>query len=320
MDVKEQIKVLLREAEVYQRQGLYGEAKIKYGKAVDIIRSIERVKNREQLLAGIQAKIDAIEQSVQKIIKAEMHPKISARIQDLIQKKFSFSGDRDQAALEGAIALAKFGQYERALKEFDGLIGKDALRFEAAKNMIRCHLAIASADNADAAVDQYKQWLDADILSLEELHRIRAFLDTHLHQKGIAAFLPIPGAKEAVDGFEVGMPVSGNSDETEAGLETPDEDMVDINAVSFALDHGPLKEKKFELEVSFQSGNTISFIIPGEETSLLDNLTVGHKIGDVQFFSSIAIFEASALVSAKTEIKSGPKQGSFSLDLKIMSA
>ncbi len=53
---------------------------------------------------------------------------------------------------------------------------------------------------------------------------------------------------------------------------------------------------------------------------MLNNLTVGQKIGDVQFFSSIAIFEASALVTARTEIKSGPKQGSFSLDLKIMNA
>ncbi len=320
MDVKEQIKILLREAEVYQRQGLLGEAKMKYGKAVSLIRGIERVKNKEQLIEGIQAKIEAIEQSVQKIVKAEMHPKISARIQDLIQEKFAFSGDKDEAALEGAIALAKFGQYERALKEFDSLIDKDAVRLEAAKNMIRCHLAMATPDNADAAVEQYKNWLDAGILSVEELHKIRAFLDTHLHQKGISEFLPIPGAEETAAGFEVGMPVSETSDESESGLEAAEEDMVDINAVSFALDHGPLKGKRFELEVSFQSGNTLSFIIPGQETSLLNNLTVGQKIGDVQFFSSIAIFEASALVTARTEIKSGPKQGSFSLDLKIMNA
>jgi len=320
MDVKEQIKILLREAEVYQRQGLLGEAKMKYGKAVALIRGIERVKNREQLLAGIQAKIEAIEQSVQKIIKAEMQPQIPARIQDLIREKFAFSGDGNEAAMEGAIALAKFGQYERALKELGMLIGKDAVRLEAAKNMVRCHLAMASPDNADAAVDQYNQWLNADILSVEELHKIRAFLDTHLHQKGISAFLPIPGAEEAAAGFEVGMPVSGTSDEIESGLETPEEDMVDINAVSFALDYGPLKGKRFELEVSFQSGNTLSFIIPVQETSLLDNLTLGQKIEGVQFFSSIAIFEASALVSGRTEIQSGPKKGSFSLDLKIMSA
>lgn len=320
MVVKEQIKILLREAEVYQRQGLLGEAKMKYGKAVALIHGIERVKNREQLLAGIQAKIEAIEQSVQKIVKAEMEPQIPARIQDLIQKKFAFSGDRDEAALEGAIALAKFGQYVRALKEFDMLIGKDAVRLEAAKNMIRCHLAMASPDNADAAVGQYNLWLDAGILSVEELHKVRAFLDTHLHQKGISAFLPIPGMEKAAAGFEVGMPFSETPADSEAGLEAPEEDMVDINAVSFALDHGPLKGKRFELEVSFQSGNTLSFIIPGQESSLLDNLTLGQKIGNVQFFSSIAIFEASALVWDRTEIQSGPKQGSFSLDLKIMSA
>ena len=41
------------------------------------------------------------------------------------------------------MALAKFGQYESALKEFDGLLKGGIMPLVAAKNIIRCHLALS---------------------------------------------------------------------------------------------------------------------------------------------------------------------------------
>ena len=64
-------------------------------------------------------------------------PALSPNAQELIKKLFSFSDkkDKDEAALEGAIALAKFGQFESALAEFSELIKKDSIRVIAAKNI-----------------------------------------------------------------------------------------------------------------------------------------------------------------------------------------
>jgi hypothetical protein len=45
----------------------------------------------------------------------------------------------------------------------------------------------------------------------------------------------------------------------------------------------------------------------------------GDVLKDLQFFSPIAMFNGSGTVSAKSQIKSGPKQGDFCLDIKITS-
>ena len=61
--------------------------------------------------------------------------------------------------MEGAIALAKFGQFDRALKEFDHLLADDAVRVAAAKNIIRCYVELSDLDQA---VKRFKEWVDDD--------------------------------------------------------------------------------------------------------------------------------------------------------------
>lgn len=301
MDIKHQVKSLLQEAEIYKTQGLIIEAREKYDRVAGIIGKSPNVKNKQSLLEAISKKIQDLDNTFGKIETAPKSPQISAKAQDLIKKLFTFSADTDDdaAALEGAITLAKFGQFERALSEFNDLIRKDSLRVVAAKNILRCHIAVTSIDNA---IIQYQQWLSSDLFSADHLNKICVFLEGMLEKKGIDRTLP---------------QVKKNGERSQS--ESLEEDLLDISSIGITLDKGPHKGKLVELDVSFQAGNMISLIISSKDKELIENLKVGFRLNDVQFYSPIAIFQGAGIVSAKTKIDSGPKRGDYSLDIKIVS-
>ena len=147
MDIKKQLKAMLQEAEIYRVQGLIVEAREKYAGAYNFIKGISNLKNKSSLLGAINQKIQALEKSKDKVEKGPDSPELSKKAQDLIKNLFAFSEnkDADSAALEGAVALAKFGQFDRALSELNTLLSKEGVRVEAAKNILRCHLAVALA-------------------------------------------------------------------------------------------------------------------------------------------------------------------------------
>ena len=89
--------------------------------------------------------------------------------------------DDTESALEGAIALAKFGQFERALKEFDRLLAVEALRVAAAKNILRCHLEI---DAFDQAADCFETWVGDERFTDTQLDKIRFFLEGRFRKAG----------------------------------------------------------------------------------------------------------------------------------------
>jgi hypothetical protein len=64
--------------------------------------------------------------------------------------------------VEGAIALAKFGQYGRALDEFRSLLSEDAARPAAAKNILRCHI---SRQTYEDGVEEYRKWAADGVFS-----------------------------------------------------------------------------------------------------------------------------------------------------------
>ena len=113
MDVHAKIKKLLMEGELYRKQSLLNEAKGKYESAAALIQKIGKIKNKQTLIDGINNKIRAVQAEIDRYEKAEVTPEMESDIQDLIKKQFSFAKD-DSGELEGAIALAKFGQFERA--------------------------------------------------------------------------------------------------------------------------------------------------------------------------------------------------------------
>ena len=150
MGDKENIKRLLKEAEVYKGHGLLNEARLKYNEVADLIRNNPKIKNKDKLLAGLSKKINLLEVDTQKVERGPSSPELSSRAQDLIKKLFSFSKEEseEEAALEGALALAKFGQFERALAEFSNLLSNEAHRVVAAKNILRCNIALTSEEKA----------------------------------------------------------------------------------------------------------------------------------------------------------------------------
>lgn len=200
--------------------------------------------------------------------------------------------------MEGAIALAKFGQYKEALVAFQRLIKEGNMPLLAAKNILMCHMTFSSPDTAIA---QFRQWVSQDEFSIKDLRYIRTFLEHALLKQGIKAGLPqVAGAS----------PEEGKPEEEE-------EDIIDISSVTIQLTIGPRKGEIAGFEVTFQLGNKISTIIPARQKDLADAFKPGLRLSEIQCFSSLATFIGRGIVSGLEKITSGPRRGDYSLDITI---
>jgi tetratricopeptide (TPR) repeat protein len=304
MDISLQIKSLLNEAELYRAQGLFPEARDKYHAASAMIHKIDKLKNKDNLLKAISGKIQSLEKKTEKVETGPASPELSEKGQNLIKSLF---GEND---LQKAVALAKFGQFERAIVELEALLKDDVYRVDAGKNIIRCKMATASVDDA---IDQYHQWLSGDQFTSHQLESIRAYLQPILERKGIDKPLPVPvgDSHEAKDAPDAG--------DIEFNMPEPDEEFLDITSIGITFTSGTHKGKMVEFDVNFQSGGMLSLIISKKDKGLIDELATGDSLDDIQFYSPIAMFKGTAVVTNKTPIDTGPKQGDFCLDLKITS-
>ena len=298
MSDKERIKSLIKEAALYQKQGLFEESKEKYEEILTFIQDHERYSKDKKLIDAVKGKIRIVEDNLDEIDKTTETPALSQEIQDLISRLFSSSKDKDMAAIEGAVALARFGQYEKALEKFLQLIEEGKMALVAAKNSLMCHIAISSPD---VAISQFEQWVSRDVFSRSELKYIRTFLENILVKQGIKLDLPL--VDDAPDG-------EGESEEGEV-------DIMDISSVNMQLANGPRKGETVEFEVTFQFGNKISTIIPARQKDLADAFKTGLRLSQMQCFSPIAIFNARGIVSGLRIITSGPKRGDYALDITI---
>lgn len=301
MTLKEKIKSLLQEADLYRSQGLLNEAREKYQQAAKVIEGAGQIANKESLVAAISKKIAALNLDVERVQAGPSSPKLSAKAQDLIQKLFSFSDantpEETSGDLQGAIALAKFGQFERALIEFEKLLTDPTSCLEAAKNILRCHISMAAHEKA---VEQYEAWVKAEAFNGQQFEGLRRFLEDNLRGKGIELKL-------------------SQVAEVEAAPEAPEaeEEFIDISSIGITLEKGPGKGNMVEFDVNFQSGSTISMIVAMKDVAMIAHLKSGDRLTDIQFYSPIAIFKGTGLVASNTEIKSGPKKGDYCLDIKI---
>ncbi len=326
--MNKKIKSLLKQAEVYKTQGLLDDAGEKYRLVAELIQTSEHIQNKDKLLNAVSKKIAALKRHTEIVEQAPTTPEMSEHVNTLIKKLFSFSKDQEKASkeeadLEGAIALAKFGQFDSALKEFEKLIPISTVRLPAAKNILRCHVAL---DSIDMASEQFSKWESEELFSNEQLENIRNFFNDLLAKKKIKRDVAPAKPKDTIEEQPAETITAAETVEAEPNLEMEhededeeDEEFLDISAVAITFDSGPHKGEQVELDVSFQSGNIISLIISSKDESLIENLQVGCKLDDVHFYSPIAIFRGSGTVSAMTKIASGPKQGDFSLDIKIES-
>jgi tetratricopeptide (TPR) repeat protein len=298
MSDKERIKALIKEAALYQKQGLFEESKEKYEEILAFIQHDERYVKDKKLIDAVKGKIRIIAENLDEIDKSKEKPMLSEEVQDLISRLFSSSKDKDMAAIEGAVALAKFGQYQKALEEFRRLIEEGKMPLVAAKNALMCHMAVSSPD---AAIAQFTQWVSRDTFSRSDLKYIRTFLENTLEKQGI----------------KVDLPKVDEAPTEEGEPEEKEVDIIDISSVGVQLANGLRKGEMVEFEVTFQLGNKISIIIPAQQRDLANAFKTGLQLSAMQCFSPLAIFNARGTVSDLRIITSGPRRGDHALDITI---
>jgi tetratricopeptide (TPR) repeat protein len=295
---QEYIRSLAKEAELYRTQGLLEHSKEKY---LQILQFIEKKQfsNHKKLIDAVKSRIRTVEEDLAVMDQETAAAEMSEEAQDMIKKLFSVAQTKEAARIEGALALAEFGQYERALGEFQTLLKEGTLPVVAAKNILRCYMELSSPDHA---VAQFREWVSSgDVLSTQERRLIRTFLQSLLEAKGIKTGLPQ---------LDVASPASNKTGEEEEGF-------LDISSVNVQLDNGPRKGDMVEFEVTCQSGNTISVNIPAEQKDLVDAFRPGLRLPELQCYSPIAVFKGSGIVIRKRKIWHGRNQGNYLLDITI---
>lgn len=298
MSVQERLRSLAKEAELYRTQGLLEHSKEKYLQILQFIEE-KQFTNHRKLIEAVRDKIKTLEKNLAVERQDTREPELSEKQQNMIRDLFSVSQTKEAAKIEGAVALAEFGQYERALEEFHILLKEGTLPVVAAKNIIRCYMELSSPDEA---VAQFREWvISEDVLTPQELKLIRAFIVNLLERKGIKRELPYLAETSQTD---------SQSLENEEGF-------LDISSVYLEVNNGPRKGDMVEFQVTSQSGNTISVNIPGERRDLLDAFRPGLRLPELKCYSPIAVFKGRGVVIKKRKIWHGRNQGNYLLDITI---
>jgi tetratricopeptide (TPR) repeat protein len=272
-------------------------AKKKYLETLTFVGKSEKFSKHRKLIDAIKSKIRAVDKALTEIKSAPTTPELSKELQHLIKKLFTFSQTKEAAAIEGAVALAKFGQYEQALTEFQRLLEEGILPVVTAKNIVRCYLSLKAPN---AAIAQFEKWRSRNLLSNQDLRYIRTFLLTSLEKEGIKA--------EIREVEQAAGPVKSRKKE---------EVFLEISAITIQFEAGNLKGQSVDFDVHFQSANTVSLVIPAVQKSLADTFSPGIKLSNIQCYSPITVFRTSGTVTGKATIKQGPRQGDFTLDVMI---
>jgi len=293
------LKLLLKEADLYRIQGLFEASKEKYTQAFQFIGKNPQISNQAKLMDAIKKRILQLNKDLAEVNGAIEEPDLSQDVQNLIKRLFSFSKTQEASLMEGAVALAKFGQHEQALKGFEKMMEDGILPLMAAKNIIRCYMSISSPE---AAISQYVKWSSRELLPKQDLSTIRSFLENVLEKEGIKVDLP-PVGDDAPD--------FGKGGKKEEGF-------LDISSVSVSLNEGDSNAGRAEFEVCFQTGNVISLLITDHQKHVFDAFKLGRRLNDIEYFSPMAVFRGSGTVSGKTQVKQGPNRGNYVLDITMI--
>jgi hypothetical protein len=219
---------------------------------------------------------------------------------DIVKQLVFVSGeaDNDAAAWEVARACLILGQYDKALLGFNRLIGNRYKLVPSAKNVLRCCIGMSAMDDA---IGKYHEWFLSGIFSLDQLENIRTFLQEIMYKKNINTLL----SKPRVEGVD-----------HEQG--SPDDEYIDIIAVKLCMNGDSSEGMETMLEVMYQKGETFNVVVPKNNQALLDYLKIGKEIKSLELYSSSIIFTDQCLVCERNEIKSGSRQGDYSVCMTIM--
>ncbi len=299
MNLSEKIKNLIKEGELYRAQGLLTEALSSYKEAAAILKKV-KIKNKDAWLKKLSSIISDLKTELKKVQAPRKPPRVPEAAQALMKDMFSLDDPRikGSATMGGAIALAEFGQFEKAVDEFSLLLDRDSLRLEAARNILKYSLRF---EKPDAVVNRLKFFAADQRFSEKEIDSLKSYLQDLFKQQGIDADISM----EAQEGAK---PVS----------EVSDDDVIDIGAIRLTLARGPKKGENIELEINFQQGKQLNIIIPKKDKDIAEGFVKGSIIENVEFYSPIAIFSGTAYVSERMTISSGPKRGDFSVNITIL--
>lgn len=298
MSERDYVRSLLREASLYRGQGLLAEARGKYREALEFIANSKEIQNQDKFAESIREKMQRVEEDLAEAEQAVNKRNLSEDQQGLLKQLFTFSKARETAAIEGAVALAQFGQYEKAFTEFQRLIQEGILPIVAAKNIIRLYISLSLPD---AAVARFREWASSSFFLKQDLEYLREFLRDALTKGGF---------KEKVQ--DVGRTSYSKSRETQE-----EEEPLTITDVSIQLPEGSLKGQRVEFGVIDHEKRRISLIVPSDKRHLTDRFRTGTRLPDIQCYSEVAILKGSGIVTRRTKIEEGPSQGDYMVDINI---
>jgi tetratricopeptide (TPR) repeat protein len=296
MSAQLKVETLLKEAELYNRQGLFMESRERYINAMKSLESDQECADYKEVKNVLKNRIRQVERNIAEVNSASDSPELSGDLQELIKDLFTFSKSKDSSAMEGALVLAKFGQYKKALDEFNRLLKENVLPVTSAKNILRCHLYSSAPDEAIA---QLEKWNAEGRFSITEMETIKNFLRELLEKNGIRKRLPGVGI----------IPVSEKEHQAEREA---------LEIFSVVLQDDLLgKGKTFEFEVTYHEGNIVSFVVPAWKKHLVEKINRGARLKDVQFYSPMGVLRGEAAVCSVMEIKIGNESGGYVFDIRI---
>lgn len=295
MSEAERVRSLVKQASVYRAQGLLAESRVKYEEILSFLGTNLQLQNTEKFTEAVRKRILDVNRDIAEIRSAPTTPDLSPQLQTLIKKLFTFSRTKEVAAIEGALALAKFGQYEEAVSELQKLLKEGILPTIAAKNILRCYLSLSLPQSA---VSQFKEWMRNETLSKEDLKYVRDFLVSSLRNKGMNEMVPA---------------LSG---EIQASVKTQD-DFLDISSIKIHFHDGKRHRYAVELDVVYQVGGLTSVVVSSADRALLDSLKLGKILHDIQFYTPVTVFRGAGIVSRKSVLEKGPRKGNYLIDIAL---
>lgn len=304
MDIRHQIHSLLKEASVYETQGLYSESKDRYLGALHLIqRHAHEIDHHKEAMGRITGRLKQVNNKIERMENESVAYQMPNIVLDVMKNHFSSSPDKHRAALEGAMALAGFGQYETALEEFTKLLKPEATRLEAAKQILRCHLA---KGRAAKAVNLFTRWRNSGLMGPEQMADLRRFFQALSEESGL--HLEIPDAEEKKP-----APVQPNEPSSQLGSRQYDA----FQSLCVRLPTENQRHRLREFDIRSQSGDVVSLLVSNEEKGVVEGFRKGTVLDSVQCFSANAMFSGKATVIDAVEISSGAMAGHFSIDIRI---
>ena len=303
MSSKQEVQRLFREAEVYRSQGLLAEARAVLGRVEPVIRNAADLQDREALLETLGRAINTLEQEDRQVRELTQAPRVSAKAREMIKQLFSSAEGQGEGheALAAAASLADFGQFDRALEEFEDLLGEENVRVAAAQGLLRCHLGLG---DMDAAVACCRKWVSGGLFAPAQVEEIKSFLGGLLKAHGKDEKLEDllkPGVPEGMRG------VAG--------------ELLEFSSLEITFEEDTLKSRTMEMPVGWQSGDRVRIRVTKDQEEILEQLRAGTRLNQVRCFAPpAALMNASARVIScrredgalnhcSVELQLGPKPG-----------